>query len=293
MHIFLLDRNVISLMKDFIASEDIEAKKYGTHFIRYPYLAERFPTVEHANMLKFLLRKDVSKNFFSVITSAIEGGFGRHYDVDEYKRSLEFDGSIVRKFFCRARTDELILKNIHNMPENASVILKENKAADYESYLEQIAPYARNSADSFVIKKNKIFHTADNAGIPRSHFVVVCCLSAATGCIVARDIIKQKKRRTGDNKPKYYNVLNDIMVASRIAQFMALDKSNTYEFITLEKSLSTFISLCPVIDSSSEIAGQDVSTYITTAPKTELFPGLTEQEYEKLIMEDFGGVRHD
>ncbi|MFT8896515.1 MAG: hypothetical protein ABF968_06070, partial [Acetobacter sp.] len=117
MHIFLLDRNIISLMGEYLISEEIEKNKHKIDFVRYPYVANDIQTKSHGGMLKFLLGKDHRWNFFSIITSAIEGGYGRSYDVEEYKKSLISDGEIVRKFFHSARTDVGILEHIHNKDE--------------------------------------------------------------------------------------------------------------------------------------------------------------------------------
>ncbi len=289
MQVFLLDRNVISVMKEFLAEEETEARKYGTKLVRYPYVADKIQTTKHADLLRLLLNKDSRKNLFSIITSAIEGGYGRRYDVDEYKSSLAADGAIVRRFFRFARTDERILEDIHNKPENRDLIIKEQKSELYESYLSQIAPYALSTHDSFDVIRDRIVSSADPLGIPRSHFVVVSCLSAAFGAIASRRLITPKKRKAGDCKPKYYNTLNDLMVASRIAQFRALDKSIEYEFITLDERLSTFIDLCPATDSSNDIGEQGVGTLVRISPRKELFPNLTQEQYVKLMTEDLGG----
>lgn len=291
MHIIFLDRNIISLMKDFIMLEEIEAKKYGSRYIRYVYVVDKLvanntgKTREHADVLNLLLNRDVSWNFFSTITSFIEGGYGRTYDVQESKTSLKRDGEIVKKFFHNARTDSNILEYIQNKPENEFCIIKEKMAINYEKYLEDIAPYANDRTINFKEKKTKILNAADNAGIPRSHIIVVCCLSAANGCSVSRSIIKGKKQRP-DGRIKYYNAFNDLMVLSRMGQIRALYKPYTYEFITLDKNLSTFISLCPTIDSSNEILEDVVRTWIRCSPKKGLFPGLRQEEFEKLILED-------
>ena len=289
MRVFLLDRNVISLMRDFIKEEEIEAHKHGTQFLRYPFVIDRILTKEHANLLKFLLRNDLYRNSFSIITSAVESGFGRPYDVDEYKSSLLADGVILRQFFRKARTDERILEDIHNRPENVDLIFKEKKIEQYESFLNEIAAYALKTTDSFEVTVEKIVFAADTLGIPRSHFIVVSCLSAAFGCVASRRLITPKKRRSGDNRPKYYNTLNDIMVASRIAQFRALDQSIEYEFITLDRNLAAFMALCPVIHSSTELGDSVAVTLVTTSPKKMLFPLLTQQQFEDLVVQYLGG----
>ncbi|MGV4856957.1 hypothetical protein [Acetobacter senegalensis] len=287
MHIFLLDRNIISLMGEYLISEEIEKNKHKIDFVRYPYVANDIQTKSHGDMLKFLLGKDHRWNFFSVITSAIEGGYGRSYDVEEYKKSLISDGEIVRKFFHSARTDVGILEHIHKTDEFNSLIIKELNIEKYELYINEMAPLSRSNDINTEDKKRIIFNKADELDIPRGHFVVIVCLSSAFGCKISREILKRKKRRSGDGRPPYYNVLNDIMIASRIGQFMALDKSTTYEFITMEKSLSTFLKLCKVTSSSTEFMEDCVRTNITTSPDIALFPNLTQEEYKKLVIEEF------
>jgi hypothetical protein len=285
-------------MKDFTTKEDIESEKYGSRLIRYPYVADSIDywTTQHDQKLAFLLKNDVEWKFFSIITSAIESGYGRHYDVDEYKESLKRDGSIVQRFFRSAQTDALILEELHARPENQSLLIQEKMIKKYESYLEYVSSYALNNTDNFEIKKNKILIAADNVGIARSHLVVAICLSATFGSAASRGIITPKKRKPGDNKPKYYRSLCDIMIASRMGQFLALNKlhgdreDTTYEFVTLDNDLSTFIKLCPINDSFNEFTEQDVvKTYVKVSPEKELFPDLTEEQYVKLIMQDLGG----
>ena len=289
MRVFLLDRNVISLMRDFIKEEEIEARKHSTQFLRYPYLTDRVLTKQHADLQKLLLKNDLHRNIITIFTSAIESGFGRPYDVEEYKSPLLADGVILRRFFRVARTDERILGDIHNRPENVDLIFKEKKIEQYESFLNEVAVYALKTTDSFEITVKRIVSAADTLAIPRSHFIVGSCLSAAFGCVASRRLITPKKRKSGDNRPKYYNTLNDIMVASRIAQFRAFDQSVEYEFVTLDRNLAAFMALCPVIHSSTELGDSVGDTFIKTSPKKELFPLLTQQQFEDLMVRYLGG----
>ena len=93
--IYLLDRNVISLIKDCNNLKRQNDKK-------------------KINMLNRLRKIDRSTSFISPMISIIEGQTGSAESTDKMKKTIEVEALVLEKFFRKAKIDSDFLNNYKN-----------------------------------------------------------------------------------------------------------------------------------------------------------------------------------
>ena len=261
--IYLLDRNVISLIKES-----------NNH--------RRQTDNNKINMLSRLRKIDRKTSFISPILSIIEGQTGSAESPEKIKKTIEVEASALKKFFNKARVDSDFLKINKNHMSEIFYDSDNRYKKKYDSFLSE--------SNSLLIdkpkkekKKNvrdKLIENAQKYDVPIGHPIFFCCISALYGYIPAQKIIKPKK--VGYNP---YNARSDLLVISWLNSIEAAGiRTNLSqhviknEFVTMDIPLQKFLSEITVTNIKSIYGG--VESRISYSKN--LFPDLDQAEYLKL-----------
>ncbi len=121
---FLLDRNILSIIKDSINNKPQK-------------------TTEKINMLGFLKKIDRRTNFVSPILSIIEGQTGKRESKNEITQTILKESDFISSFFKFARVDTSFLQEHHNY---MSSVFSENTEENWDNY------------DCFLTEVNKLLY---------------------------------------------------------------------------------------------------------------------------------------
>lgn len=268
MKLVLLDRNAVSRIKQKLSGKKIPD--------------------EMDRALRLLDRKD---NKISAILSIREGQSGKRENKQQIKETLKIETDAIARFFKKATTDSSILAN---MAENFSEIFSvhtELKWEEYASFADkvQIIVLEPKSKKDKEIEKENIINIAIEIGISPSHPIVICYLSVLYGCQGTRKIVKPKENRTEDeNNKALYNVLNDILVLSRLLMIQAITDEDKYrnqhiKYFTFDKGLDFFIKSFKINRIETVSDGVKTATITNVTCSRKLFPDLDEDSYIELM----------
>jgi hypothetical protein len=263
-NLYLLDRNVVSIIKDAVRGEQPSDPKKML-------------------MLEKLWQIDTDKAAVSCILSLIEGQKGRDESHAEKIACLQKETKAIKSFFRFAATDSDTLQSTEAAFASTFSEYREADWAAYEAFLLEAAPLLCQKASEAKRNgiKGTILQSARTRGLYVGHITVVMCLSCLYGSDAARGILKPHK--IADS---CFNVLNDAFSLSRVALIKAIARAQgavglSVDFLTLDESLSIFLSGVHVRKASLTSSG--ISQSIEYGES--LFPFLSKNQYIELLQE--------
>lgn len=270
MKLILLDRNVISHIKRKLSGKKI------------PDEVDR--------SLRLLDKED---HKISAILSIREGQSGEQENKQQMLETLKLETNAIAKFFKRASTDCAELNSlaetfIETFTKNTE--LKWNNYVSFANQSQEIILEPKSDKEK-QIQKNNIINLANQNDVSPSHPIVICYLSVLFGCSETRRILKPKKSRTIDeNNKALYNILNDILVFSRLSMIQAISDEERYKnqqlkYVTFDKGLNFFIKSLKVNKIDTTAVGNNVATLTNITCSRKLFPDLKEESYTELMLE--------
>lgn len=262
--LFLLDRNVISVIKDAVNDKALN-------------------DLNKVAMLDKLKEIDKTTSAISCILSLIEGQKGRDESPQEKIECLRKETDVIKKFFRFASTDSATLQSTETSFSDTFTEYREEDWVLHNAFLIDVCPLLNNKVSESARDdiKNKLISSAQKKGLYLGHIIVVACLSCLYGSDAARAVLKPHKAAGN-----YYNALNDLFVLSRVNLIKAISQSQglvdlNIEFLTLDKNLKTFLSGVYVRKTALTSCG--VSQ--TVEYSNQLFPSLNEEQYHLLLSE--------
>jgi len=262
--IYLLDRNVVDVIKNSIVGKKV--------------CSDKLP------MLKRLKTLDNPNSIISPILSIIEGQTSKVENSKEVLKTLEKESEIIARFFNLAKVDtSYLIDNKHKFC-NVFCDYTSNVMDEHSEFLEKVSSLIYQSGKDKTKVKNEIIKLALDQKLNLNHYVVVSCLACLYGSRFARKVLKPK--RNGINT---YNALSDLSIISKICQMKAsLVKSNLnarIELLTLDQGLKNLLSNVVI---SEALWLEDGSLKVSLAYEYCLFPDLPHNKYLKL-MKEIGG----
>ncbi|WP_297576242.1 hypothetical protein [uncultured Deefgea sp.] len=263
-NLYLLDRNVIDLIKDLNSGKHITCNK-------------------KILMKNFLSEIDVETSSISPILSLVEGQKGRSETFLEKYSVTKKETCEINNYFKRAKTDK---EYMHANILDFSKTFTESRESGWDN-LEKFLVYSCKLIGGGVEKgkrqyvKEKIFACSAYNNIPKTHLAVVLSLASLYGSEAAIKVLKPSKIES-----VLYNVINDIYVLSRVNLIRAIALSQNMlgvniQYITRDEGLQKVLSCIQVV--SVELSENGVQQNIKY--RKELFPHLTRGEYIMLLEE--------
>jgi len=259
---YLLDRNIISIIKESVAGVKQTRKDKLTAL---------------ANLRKI----DKKSSVVSPMLSIIEGQSGRKESSPEVKNTLLKETEAISLFFKNAKVDSKFLTDNSEQVCFALSQDIEEKWNDYDSFLKE----SNNFIFQPVSSKNKIAYEANIISLAKKHsincghLVVMICLSCLYGCDTAKKVLKPKKVKKSN-----YNSLSDIQLLSRVNRVNALIGKYNLKYrtklLTIDKPLNELQKLIDVLSSDIKSCGTVFSRMSYSA---SMFPDLNESEYLSLM----------
>jgi hypothetical protein len=191
--LLLLDRNVVSVIKDAVADKEQKGEK-------------------EQRMLEFLREIDTSQHAVSPLPSLIEGEHGREDSSSEKTAQLEKETDAVARFFQFARTDSAYLNGVKDtFAEVFSGFLEGNSNAR-ATFREKATPLVIQAVavDRRRGIEDQLVGIAVSVGLERTDGIVVLFIACLYGNRHSRDVLKLSKPE------KWFNVLNDLYLIPRI-----------------------------------------------------------------------------
>ncbi|WP_186033980.1 hypothetical protein [Burkholderia gladioli] len=259
--LFLLDRNVISVIKHSLANKEQKGDK-------------------EERMLAHLKEIDAPQNAISPIMSLMEGEKGRPDSPTEKDEQVEKETDVVSRFFKRARTDsshlinnkEIFIKIFSGYREGSSDARAAFREKAIEVVFNKVPSNKRRSAE------NLLFRTAEFCGLNKNDVIVVMFIACLYENDDARDILKLKDLH------KIHNVLSDIYLIPRIGLVKWVAESQNMrikiKLLTLDEGLEKVLSNVKV--SWRLDRGQsEPDLFVEYLP--ELFTALPENDARALL----------
>ncbi|MCE4548042.1 MULTISPECIES: hypothetical protein [unclassified Caballeronia] len=259
--LFLLDRNVVSVIKVAIAGNEQKGEK-------------------EQRMLDFLREIDAPQYAISPLPSLMEGEHGREDNLAEKAKQLEKETEAVARFFRSARTDSEYLKSAKDMFAQIFTGLRE---ADWDAraafrtqaaplLIDPVAPAARRAVE------DKLAELAISGGLEKTDGIVVLFVACLYGNLDARKVLKPTK------PDATYNVLSDVHLIPRIALVKAVARDLPIQlkvrFLSLDRGLEQVLDNVRVV--LAEVTGDgELQTQVKYLPP--LFPELVEDEAIDLL----------
>lgn len=257
--IYLLDRNVVNLIKDY------QAGKLASN------------NDNKSKMLQELKSIDCAESYISPLLSIIEGEKGRLDSKEEKNACLRKETLCVSKFFENAKTDEKFL-----LQESLTGSIHAKMEEDWHNcnaFLLKAIPelkFNANKKEALEIK-NLLKDIASSCHVGFSDPVFICALSCLYGGRDANAILKPERRKTKDNiEHAAYNSINDINTIHRVLLIKEKAMNLGCEFVkflTLDEGLKNFIDRVYINQKNKTIAYDKY-----------LFPKLSENEYNELMI---------
>jgi hypothetical protein len=259
-HLYLLDRNVVALIKDVVADKE--------------------PTDERKQRYVQLLREiDTSTNYISPLLSIIEGEIGQEDSAEQKAVCQEKESEALRQFFSAANIDSDLLDASRDVVANCFTIYREGQWGARNMFLQQAAPLIDKKvrADKRPAIERKLICAATSAGLSADDVLLILCLACLYGSGDARKVIKP-------HKPGVYNVLSDLHVISHIGRIKAVAKQAgitiPVKFITMDQGLQGVLSNVRIMEADLHNT-HEVQMKIRYLP--ELFPDLDHARYCALL----------
>ncbi|MFL9951127.1 hypothetical protein PQR68_34575 [Paraburkholderia agricolaris] len=215
--VFLLDRNVVALIKDAaVEGRQRDAKKQA--------------------YLDWLRTLDLSENGFSPLLSIMEGEKGHADSAAEKAACLETEADAVGRFFTRASTDaahlRLFAAGVAAMLSGLQESQWDERSAFFTSaatlVVQKVAQRKRRSVEDELVR------LAAESGLATDDAIVMLLLACLYGSDAARRVLKPAR-------PNAYNVLSDLHVISRVGLIKAIAQQSPVpvrvRFLTLDEGL--------------------------------------------------------
>jgi hypothetical protein len=251
---YLLDRNVISLIRD----RNNGKKQTDSNKI---------------SMLNRLNKIDRKRSFISPFLSVIEGKTGKSESIDEIKKTILTDSKTLTTFFKVAKVDgDFLIQN----QSYISKVFNGFKQNNYLYFLEECSSHLYQKVKNNKETETDILRLANKYEINLSHPTVVCCLSTLYGNKSARKVLKPKLKNYNS-----YNALSDLMHITEIYHIISMANLNenfkvfNIEFLTLDKGLKSFYSLIKLTNTT----WVDNEANFSVNYDSKLFPDLKYEEY--------------
>ncbi|WP_116603024.1 hypothetical protein [Cupriavidus alkaliphilus] len=259
--LFLLDRNVLSVIKVAIDGNEQKGEK-------------------EQRMLDFLRRIDVPQYAISPLPSLMEGEHRREDNVTEKAQQLEKEAEAVSRFFRAARTDSEYLKSARDIFARIFAGLREvdwDARAAFRTkavplIIDPVAPAARRAVeDTFA-------ELAISGGLERTDGIVVMFVACLYGNRDARKVLKPTK------PDATYNVLSDIHLIPRIALIKSVARELPIQlkvrFLTLDGGLEQVLENVRIVQ--PEVTG-DGKLQMQVRYLPQLFTELSEDDAIDLL----------
>jgi hypothetical protein len=269
-NVYLLDRNVVSLIKYYNAKgrpRDREKRIFLNH----------------------LERLDRGGNFISPLIAINEGQRSAPESAEEFRVTARDESAAVGKFFRFARTDADFF-HVEDVLQPLINGLLEPKFDQYVEFLKDVSPLAiqPQAAGKRLERCIDVINRAKQTGIPACHVIVVAVLSATYGNRSSIAILNPRIK--GD---KAYNAANDLMVISRLCRMQAADFSRrmNYIFITMDKNLRIFHSFFSNVGGAylgHEVGGELVRHSVSLSIHKNIFTQIQDAEWitlQELLLE--------
>ena len=264
--IFFLDRNALSDIKRNVSGSKVAIER-----------------------LKKLRSIDKVGHTISLMLALREGQNRKIENSNEIEESILKDAQYIDIFYNRAKTDaNYFLDNVELTSETFSG--PKGKEHDWKNYIEFLKhaqdklyqPIARNKRYEMAISLCK---KADELNISRGHPTIICAISALYGNLNSKKVLKAKPSLTGIEADKHaYNVLNDLIIISRICGLQTHTGSNSMlKLVTFDKPLEQLFKLLKV-EKIKRIDNVDSTSIETTVTYSfELFTEAKEEEQDRVI----------
>jgi hypothetical protein len=215
--IFLLDRNVVALIKDSAGDSNQRDTKKRAY-------------------LDWLRTLDVPENGFSPLLSIMEGEKGYADSAVEKAACLETEADAVGRFFTRASTDAAQLRLVGDGVAAMLSALQESQWNERATFFTSAAPLvvqkvARRQRQRV---EEELIRLATVSGLATDDAIVMLLLACLYGSDAARRVVKPAR-------PNAYNVLSDLHVISRVGLIKAVAQQSPVpvrvRFLTLDEGL--------------------------------------------------------
>ncbi|MGF7191823.1 hypothetical protein JOE11_004896 [Robbsia andropogonis] len=228
--LFLLDRNVVSVIKDEVAGR----KQKGENEQR---------------MLESLKEKDAPQYAFSPLVSLTEGEHGREDGRAEKIKQLEKETAVVARFFSFARTDSMFLTFAKYAFAQIFAGLQEASWEAQAAYRTKAASVISNPVAPALRRyaEDRLIELARSEGLEKTNPVVALSIACLYGNRNARKVLKPTKPDAA------YNVLSDLQIIAWIASVKAVARTMSAElevcFLTLDGGLEQVLNNIRVVES--------------------------------------------
>lgn len=264
--IYLIDRNILSTIKDGFAGR----------------------TTEEIKKIKSLDRKGVT---ISIMMMTIEGNKGRPQNLSEALKGIEDEDKYLPNFFKKAKVD---FGFYNAFKFQASYAMFDQQPRDYERYAGLIqhmqeSLWKKPKKEDRKLIRDEILAAAQKHGVERGNLVTICGLSALYGNKSAFDVLKPKMRslKPEVTQKRIYNSLTDLMVIPRLQSInyhlKNYNPNTTAIFKTLDQGLENFIKQIEIKKFTTLRIPDGSLNQTTIEPKKKLFPLLNQIEYEQLM----------
>ncbi|WP_175998270.1 hypothetical protein [Burkholderia stabilis] len=258
--IFLLDRNVVALIKHAVAGgRQRDARKQA--------------------YLDGLRALDVPENSMSPILSIMEGEKGSEDSADEKAECLEKEVDAVGQFFKRANTDAEYLRAFKGDAAAQLAYWRESqwgaRAAFFSSTAELVVQKVAERERRCV--EDELVRRARAAGLATDDAILMLLLACLYGSDAARRVLKPAK-------PNAYNVLTDVHNIARVGMVKAVAQQSPYpidvRFLTMDQGLLDVLHHVRIVRPRITAAG-GLEMQIGYGPA--LFPALSTADVHALL----------
>ncbi|WP_434526406.1 hypothetical protein [Photorhabdus asymbiotica] len=257
---YLLDRNVVNLIKNVVAGKELTDKRKLYY-------------------VQFLRRIDTPMSYISPLLSIIEGECERENSAEEKAACQEKESEALRQFFSVANIDSDQLDASRDDCAACFTTYREGQWGAREVFFRQAVQFIATKVSKnkrSAIEQNLIC-AARSAGLSANDSLLILCLACLHGNDDARKVINP-------HCPNAYNVLNDLHVISRIGLIKAIAKQSGIpmitRFITMDQGLERVLSNVRIVETDL----RDVhSVQMKLRYLPELFPELDHARYCALM----------
>ncbi|WP_321935389.1 hypothetical protein [Paraburkholderia sp. J8-2] len=196
--LFLLDRNVVALIKDVVAGRvQTDPKKQA--------------------YLEALRALDLPTHSMSPLPSIIEGEKGLEDSAPEKAATLQKEALAVRQFFTRASTDADQLLSSKDTVASLFTGLRESQWDERAAFVLTAAPLLTQkvAANRRRSVEDELVRLAHLNGLGANDAIVMLCLACLYGSDAARGVLKPAK-------PNVHNVLSDLHALTRVGMVKAV-----------------------------------------------------------------------
>lgn len=266
--IFMLDRNIISNIKD-----------YNEGSIQNNAITQK---------IKEIARFDNPLNIISPFIAIVEGNISNATKIKNVKDDINHSFNVLNEFFHYARMDEKFFKKMINEKKIFDSFLYEAKFLNYLTFVEESRKIVRLFLNEKIEKRpvsieediDRMLQIANNLAVSPQHPVFTISVHALLENHAAIKTLKPNPK-----KGSSYNVLSDILVIPRIGNFIAVQQGENQKyavkFLTHDDGLKDYLDFISIHNQNSVyIKSKSVIEHKIPLNK-ETFKGLTNEQIEK------------